>query len=161
MAGKGKPWENPTAESVIGHLKDGLVWVEEFTVFQYAHFVLSHFLDSGYNYERLHSSLGYLTPAEFEAQYAQIATGFPFAIVLLGMAVCVWNELFQTYLKACCLKLDFGQNERVLGQKTRKRDRERNSTLSRSQQWQISSITRYFERNRFLLNQKIIIRHPA
>ena len=35
--------------------------------------------------------------------------------------------------------------------KTRKRDRERNWTLSRSQQWQISSITRYFERNRFLL----------
>ena len=35
--------------------------------------------------------------------------------------------------------------------KTRKRDRERNWTLSRSQQWQIGSITRYFERNRFLL----------
>ena len=35
--------------------------------------------------------------------------------------------------------------------KTRKRDRERNWTLPRSQQWQIGSITRYFERNRFLL----------
>ena len=32
-------------------------------------------------------------------------------------------------------RLDFGQNERVLDQKTKKRDRERFSTLSRSQQW--------------------------
>ena len=68
MAGKGKPWENPFAESAIGHLKDELVWVEEYTDFQQAYSSLSHFLDVVYNYERPHSSLGYLTPAEFEAQ---------------------------------------------------------------------------------------------
>ena len=47
-------------------------------------------------------------------------------------------------------KMNFWGRKRENG-KTRKRDRERNSTLSRSQQWQIGSITRYFERNRFLL----------
>ena len=30
---------------------------------------LSYFLDVFYNYERIHSSLGYLAPAEFEVQY--------------------------------------------------------------------------------------------
>ena len=69
MAGKGKPWENSFAESAIGHLKDELVWLEEYTDFQQAYQSLSHFLDVIYNYERPHSSLGYLTPAEFEAQY--------------------------------------------------------------------------------------------
>ena len=69
MAGKAKPWENSYAESVIGHIKDELVWVEEFTDFQHAYNSLSHFLDVVYNGERSHSSLGYLTPVEFEAQY--------------------------------------------------------------------------------------------
>jgi len=68
MAGKGKPWENPHVESAIGRLKDELVWLEEFTDFQHAYSSLSHFLDVFYNHERIHSSLGYLTPAEFEAQ---------------------------------------------------------------------------------------------
>lgn len=69
MAGKGKPWENPYVESAIGHLKDELVWVEEFTDFEHAYSMLSHFLDVVYNHERSHSSLGYLTPVEFETQY--------------------------------------------------------------------------------------------
>ena len=69
IAGKGKPWENPFAESAIGHLKDELVWLEEYTDFQQAYSSLSHFLDVVYNHERPHSSLGYLTPAEFEAQF--------------------------------------------------------------------------------------------
>ena len=60
MAAKGKPWENPFAESVIGHVKDELVWTEEFTDFQHAYFELSHFLDVVYNHQRSHSSLGYL-----------------------------------------------------------------------------------------------------
>ncbi|MBC8393692.1 MAG: IS3 family transposase [Deltaproteobacteria bacterium] len=68
MAGKGKPWENPFAESAIGHLKDELVWLEEFTNLRNAYETLSHFLDVVYNHERPHSSLGYLTPGEFEAK---------------------------------------------------------------------------------------------
>ena len=69
MAGKGKPWENPFVESAIGHLKDELVWLEEYANFQHADDSLSYFLSVVYNHQRPHSSLGYLTPAEFEAQY--------------------------------------------------------------------------------------------
>jgi len=34
MDDKGKPWQNPYAESVVGHLKDEVVWLEEYTHFQ-------------------------------------------------------------------------------------------------------------------------------
>lgn len=69
MAAKGKPWENPFIESAIGHLKDELVWLEEYVDFQQAYQSLSHFLTVTYNHQIPHSSLGYLTPAEFDAQF--------------------------------------------------------------------------------------------
>ena len=69
MSAKGRAWKNPFAESAIGHLKDEEVWTKEYIDFQDAFSNLSYFLDVSYNHERIHSSLNYLTPAEFEAQY--------------------------------------------------------------------------------------------
>ena len=42
---------------------------EELLDFQQAYDHLCHVLDWGYNHERPHSSLGYLTPSEFEVNY--------------------------------------------------------------------------------------------
>ncbi len=62
---------HPTAESVIGHIKDEEVWTKEYIDFQDALSNLGHFLDVEYNHCRIHSSLDYPTPAEFEARYEE------------------------------------------------------------------------------------------
>jgi putative transposase len=73
MSARGRAWENAYAESAIGHLKDEEVWMKEYIDFQDAFSNLSYFLDVFYNHERIHFSLGYLTPAEFEEQMKHTA----------------------------------------------------------------------------------------
>ena len=63
----GSPWENAYVESFNGRLRDELLDRELFTSLEEARVVLEdHRLD--YNHRRPHSSLGYLTPAEFAAR---------------------------------------------------------------------------------------------
>lgn len=69
MAGRAKPWGNPYIESTIGRIKDEYILDEEYLDFPQAYQHLSYVLDVAYNYERPHSSLGYLTPSEFEVNY--------------------------------------------------------------------------------------------
>lgn len=71
MTDRAKPWENPYIESTIGRIKDEYILDEEFVDFQQAYEHLADVLDRVYNQQRSHSSLGYLTPAEFEAQYVE------------------------------------------------------------------------------------------
>ncbi len=69
MSDKGKAWQNPFVESAIGHIKDEEIWLKEYDNFEDALINLSYFLDVEYNHKRIHSSLDYLTPVEFETNY--------------------------------------------------------------------------------------------
>jgi len=66
MSGSGKPWENGIAESFFKTLKTNEVYLKDYKDIFEAKTNLFKFLNDVYNEKRLHSSLGYLPPNEFE-----------------------------------------------------------------------------------------------
>lgn len=73
MAAPGNPYENAKAESFFKTLKTEEVHLNDYQTFAEAEANLERFIADTYNHKRLHSSLGYLPPAEFEAAYALAA----------------------------------------------------------------------------------------
>jgi len=69
MSAKGNPYDNAKAESFFKTLKREEVYLKEYTSFSDALNNIGPFIDRVYNQKRLHSSLGYLPPAEFEADH--------------------------------------------------------------------------------------------
>jgi putative transposase len=70
MSRKGNPWDNAACESFIKTLKYEEVYRSEYRDLEDARASIGQFLEKVYNQKRLHSALGYLPPAEFEAQWA-------------------------------------------------------------------------------------------
>ena len=69
MAAVGEPRENGYAERLMRTIKEEEVDLTEYEDFGDALNQLGRFLDEVYNRKRIHSSLGYLTPSEFEQQW--------------------------------------------------------------------------------------------
>jgi len=67
MSAAGRPTENAFVERVIRTLKDEEVSLNDYADFSDAEQRIGQFLDDVYNTKRIHSSLGYKTPAEYEA----------------------------------------------------------------------------------------------
>ena len=68
MSRKGNPWDNAACESFIKTLKYEEVLRNEYRALAEAHASIQAFIEKVYNQKRLHSALGYVPPAEFEAQ---------------------------------------------------------------------------------------------
>jgi len=66
MAAKGNPYENAMVESFFKTLKYEEVYLCEYETFTDALARLPHFIEEVYNRKRLHSSLGYRSPQDFE-----------------------------------------------------------------------------------------------
>jgi transposase InsO family protein len=69
MSRKGNPWDNAACESFMKTLKYEEVHRNEYRDLAEARASIAEFLEKVYNQKRLHSALGYLPPAEFEAQH--------------------------------------------------------------------------------------------
>lgn len=66
MSKKGNPGENAMAESFIATLKKEEVYLSEYDDITEALICIGRFIEDVYNRKRLHSSIGYLSPVEFE-----------------------------------------------------------------------------------------------
>jgi len=74
MSAKGNAYDNVKAESFFKTLKQEEVYLKQYHSFEEAASNLGQFIDEVYNAKRLHSSLGYVPPIEFEAAYYQGVT---------------------------------------------------------------------------------------
>jgi len=63
------PKGNADTERVMRTIKEEIVWVNEFTSFAEAKDKVYHWIDNDYNKLYVHSSLGYLSPCEFESLF--------------------------------------------------------------------------------------------
>jgi len=66
MSRKGNPWDNAACESFMKTLKHEEVHRTEYRNLADARARIGRFLESIYNDRRMHSSLAYLSPVEFE-----------------------------------------------------------------------------------------------
>lgn len=69
MAEVGKAWQNGYAERLMRTIKEEEVDLSEYQDYGDAYGQVGRFLEEVYMHKRIHSSLGYLTPVEFESQW--------------------------------------------------------------------------------------------
>jgi len=71
MSGVAQCWDNAPVESFFASLKKELVHDEKYTTREQARASIFEYVEAFYNRVRLHSSLGYVSPAEFERAHNQ------------------------------------------------------------------------------------------
>jgi putative transposase len=71
MSRKGNCWDNAVAESFFKTLKSELCGISAFRTRQIARLEVFDYIEIFYNRKRLHSSIGYVTPVEYERQAAR------------------------------------------------------------------------------------------
>lgn len=71
MGRVGQCWDNALAESLFGALKNELVYRTVFPTKAHARRAIAEYIEVFYNRTRLHSGLGYKTPAEVAQTYRQ------------------------------------------------------------------------------------------
>lgn len=68
MSRKGNCWDNAVSESFIRSLKTELIYHIDLNDVNHAQQVLFEYIESFYNAQRLHATLGYISPVEYEAK---------------------------------------------------------------------------------------------
>ena len=68
MSRKDNPYDHAFAESFNKTLKVEEVYINEYETFEEAHRNIKHFIELVYNKKRLHSSIDYVPPEEFERE---------------------------------------------------------------------------------------------
>jgi len=69
MSEKANPYDNAKMESFFRTLKVEEVYMGEYNTYENVLFSIPYFIEEVYNRKRLHSSLGYMPPEEFEEKF--------------------------------------------------------------------------------------------
>jgi transposase InsO family protein len=84
MSRVGSPYDNAKAESFMRTLKHEEVDGRAYRDVEDARLHMGSFIEDVYNRQRLHSALGYLSPAEFEATVRPVAVSEPAAVAAMA-----------------------------------------------------------------------------
>ena len=71
MSKKGDCWDNAVAESFFATLESELILEADWLTRDDARQAVFEYIEAWYNRERRHSSLGYRSPAQYEAEMLQ------------------------------------------------------------------------------------------
>lgn len=74
MSRKGDCWDNAVAESFFASIKGEMIDRADFETRTQAIYAIADYIESFYNTSRRHSSIGYLSPIEFELKFMQEKT---------------------------------------------------------------------------------------
>ena len=69
MSGKANPYDNAKMESFLRTLKVEEVYMSNYETYEDILASILYFIEEVYNRKRLHSSLGYVSPEEFEYKF--------------------------------------------------------------------------------------------
>ena len=70
MSGKGNCYDNAAMESFFKTIKSELIWRTKFLSRRQANDMIGKYIEGFYNPQRRHSTLGYLSPVQFEKMAA-------------------------------------------------------------------------------------------
>jgi putative transposase len=73
MSGKGDCWDNAVAESFFHTIKTELVYLEKYKTREEASQSIFEYIEVFYNRQRLHSTLGFSSPVEYEDELRRVA----------------------------------------------------------------------------------------
>jgi transposase InsO family protein len=90
MSAKGKPYDNAFAESFFKTLKQEEVYLWEYETFSDVIERIPYFIEDVYNKKRLHSSLGYRPPDEYESLFSENDS----QECIMAKTISVWSEGF-------------------------------------------------------------------
>ena len=71
MSRKGNCWDNAVAESFFATLKTECVYPRRFATRAEAREAIFEYIEVFYNRRRRHSTIGYMSPVDFEMQFNQ------------------------------------------------------------------------------------------
>ena len=72
MSRKGNCWDNAVMESCFSRLKVELIYAENYKTVDEARSGIFEYIEVFYNRERRHSSIGYISPHEYEQQFEKL-----------------------------------------------------------------------------------------